>query len=93
MAGLLALQLVLLYLSLGPLDRMSVFCTGHGANLFASAIGYVHLGFLVLFIVGLFALRFPALRLPYALLLILGLCALPLQAHLVSTGDLQCDAP
>lgn len=92
-AVLLGLQLVLLYLSLGPLDTMSVFCAGPSANLYATIIGSVHLAFLVLFIVGLFALRFPALRLVYALLLAVGLCALPVQAHLVSTGELHCDAP
>ena len=92
-AVLLVLQLVLLYLSLGPLDTMSVFCAGPGANLFATIIGSVHLAFLVLFIVGLIALRFPALRLAYALFLAVGLCALPVQAHLVSTGQLHCDGP
>jgi hypothetical protein len=90
---LLALQLVLLYLSLGPLDTISAFCAGPGANLPATIMGSVHLAFLALFIVGLLALRFTALRAAYTLLLVVGLCALPVQAHLVSIGELRCDAP
>lgn len=92
-AALLALQLVLLYLSLGPLDTISAFCAGPGANLSATIIGGVHLAFVALFIVGLLALRFTALQAAYTLLLVVGLCALPVQAHLVSIGELRCDAP
>lgn len=91
--GLLALQLTVFWLSLGPLDQVSAFCAGPNGKLVATIFGVVHLALLVLLGLGVFAIRLPVLRLPYTILLFTCLSALPVQAHLVSTGALQCDAP
>lgn len=92
-AVLLALQLSLLWLSLGPLDRVSVFCTGPRSSAIAGVFGGLHLLFLGLGVLGIVSLRFARLRLFYAVLLILGVTALPIQAKLVSDGQLRCDGP
>jgi len=92
-AALLALQLLLLWLSLGPLDRASVFCTGPRSSTLAGLFGGLHLLFLALAVLGVVSLRFARLRLLYAALLVLGVAALPIQAKLVSNGQLRCDAP
>lgn len=92
-AALLAVQLSLLWLSFGPLDRASVFCTGPNSSAIAGVFGGLHLLFLGLAILGVVSLRFARLRLLYAVLLLLGVTALPLQAKLVSDGQLRCDGP
>ena len=92
-AALLFTQLVVLFLSLGPLVSSSVFCTGPSASSIAGLFGVVHLLFSALLALGALSIRFEVLRLPYAVLLLIGLSALPVQAHLVSTGRLQCDLP
>lgn len=92
-AALLVLQLSLLWLSLGPFDRASVFCTGPSSSAVATVFGALHLLFLALLVLGAISLRIARLRLLYALLLLLGIAALPLQANLVASGQLHCDAP
>jgi hypothetical protein len=92
-AALLALQLSLLWLSLGPLGQASVFCTGPNSSPLAGAFGGLHLLFLALAVLGLVSLRIARLRLLYAVLLVIGVAALPLQAKLVSEGLLTCDGP
>lgn len=70
----------------------SIFCTvGHGwlPALYAA----LHLGFAVLAVLGLAALRWPGLRLVYAVLLGLGLVILMFQPALVASGQLTCDVP
>lgn len=92
-AALLALQLLLLLASFGPLLKISIFCTGPLTNPLAEVFGVVHLIFLGLLLVGALSMRLPSLRVPYAALLVLSLAALPLQASLVSDGQLKCDLP
>lgn len=91
--AMLALQLVILFLSMGPLIRMSAFCAGPAANPIASIFGGVHMLLLILLVVGVCSFRFTRLRLPYVTLLLIALCALSVQAHLVSLGELHCDLP
>lgn len=92
-SGLLALQLLLLLASFGPLLQVSIFCAGPRSSTLAGVFGVVHLLLLGLLIVGALSLRFSSLRLPYAALLVLGLAALPMQASFVSNGQLKCDLP
>lgn len=91
--AMLAVQLVILFESMGPLISISAFCAGPAANPIASIFGAVHLLLLILLALGVCSFRFTSLRLPYAALLLVALCALPVQAHLVSSGQLQCDLP
>jgi hypothetical protein len=92
-AALCVTQLVVLSFSLGPLLSASIFCTGPNASSIAVLFGVIHLCLLALLGIGVLSIRFEILRLPYAVLLLIGLSALPFQAHLVSTGRLQCDFP
>jgi hypothetical protein len=92
-ALLLTVQVLVLLASLGPLLKVSIFCTGPRSSVLAGLFGGIHLLFLGLLVLGLLSLRFSSLRLAYAALLVIGLGALPLQAMLVSNGDLQCDLP
>jgi hypothetical protein len=92
-ATLLVIQVLLLWLSLGPLAQVSVFCTGPRSSTIAGLFGALHLLFLALLFLGLLSFRFAALRPLYAALLILALAALPVQAKLVSDGVLSCDGP
>jgi hypothetical protein len=92
-AALLIFQLFLLWLSLGPLDRASVFCTGPSSSALAGVFGGLHLLFLALAVLGVISLRIAQLRLIYAVLLVLGIAALPVQSKLVSEGQLRCDGP
>jgi hypothetical protein len=85
--------LFLLWLSFGPLDRASVFCTGPSSSALAGAFGGLHLLFLGVAVLGVISLRIARLRLLYAVLLMLGIAALPLQAKLVADGQLSCDGP
>jgi hypothetical protein len=92
-AALLALQLLLLWLSLGPLYQISAFCTGPSSSAVAGVFGGLHVLFLGLVFLGLFALRFAHVRLIYVVVLLLGAAALPIQAKLVAEGELRCDGP
>lgn len=92
-AVLIALQLCLLWLSMGAFDRASVFCTGPSSSGIAAVFGALHLMFVALMVLGAVSLRFARFRLVYAVLLLQGITALPLQAKLVADGQLQCDAP
>lgn len=70
----------------------SIFCTG-GSGWVPKAYEALHLGFLFMAVLGVAALHWPRLRLPYAALLIMGLCMLVFQPMLVATGQLTCDTP
>jgi hypothetical protein len=90
---MLGLQLVILFLSLGPLLEISAFCSGTAEDQLADIFGGVHLLLLFLLVVGVCSLRFRRLRLTYSALLVITLSALPVQALLVSHGQLHCDLP
>jgi hypothetical protein len=90
---MLGLQLIILFFSLGPLVEISAFCSGTAGDRLASIFGGVHVLLLFLLVVGVCSFRFKRLRLPYAASLLIGLCALPVQAQLVSDGQLHCDIP
>jgi hypothetical protein len=92
-AALLAVQLGVLVASFGPWLQVSIFCTGPRSSTLAGLFGAVHMLFAGLLLVGALSVRFPSLRLPYAALLVVGLTALPMQASLVSNGQLKCDLP
>lgn len=67
----------------------SIFCTaGHGW--LPKAYATLHLGFAGLVVMGLAALRWPRLRLAYAVLLGVGLVVLTFQPALVASGQLTC---
>ena len=89
----MALQLVMLCVSIGPLVEMSPFCSGTGADRLASIFGGVHALLLLLLVMGVCSIWFTRLRLPYLALVLIGLCALPVQVWLVSHGQLHCDLP
>jgi hypothetical protein len=91
--ALLAIQALLLWLSLGPLAQISIFCTGPRSSTVAGLFGGLHLLFFALVVLGLLSLRFASLRLLYVLLLVMALATLPVQAKLVSSGELRCDSP
>ena len=93
MAVLLAIQALLFWLSLGALDQISIFCTGPRSSAIAGLFGSIHLVFVALACLGVLSLRFTRLRYLYAGLILIGLASLPLQAKLVSAGQLQCDGP
>lgn len=90
LAGL-AVQLVLLWISLSYDITLSVFCTG-ADSAWLRALGYVHALYLVLLVVGVATLRVARLRPWYLALLLLALPALPVQAHFVRTGAIYCSA-
>jgi hypothetical protein len=90
---LLALQLLVLALSVGAFMQISPFCAGPRSSSLGRLFGDLHLLLAGLLVLGLLSLRFSPLRLPYATLLALALCTLPLQARLVSSGQLTCDVP
>jgi hypothetical protein len=90
---LLGLQLLVLALSVAGFMQISPFCAGPRSSSLGKLFGDLHLLFVGLLVLGFLSLRFPPLRLPYAALLALALCTLPLQARLVSSGQLTCDVP
>jgi hypothetical protein len=67
----------------------SILCTG-GHGLLPGVYTVLHLGFVVMAVLGLAALQWPHLRLPYAALLIAGLALLLFQPMLVASGHLTC---
>lgn len=89
----LVLQLVVLVVSMGPAVEVSPFCSGTGTDDLATIFGGVHLLLLALLLVGVCSLRFKRVRLSYVLVLLAALATLPVQAHLVSRGQLHCDVP
>jgi hypothetical protein len=90
--ALLMVQLLLLLFTVNGLDSISLFCTAASSALLSS-LGFVHVAYALLVLLGVAALRWARLRLWYVLLLGLTLPALPLQAWLVGKGLLYCDGP
>ena len=87
---LLIAQVVLFWLSLDAVLAISMFCavtTGSSPPIF----GYVHLAYLVLFLVGLGSLFWQRARLPYVIAISIALFALPLQVWMLENDKLQCD--
>jgi len=91
--ALLAFQFALLIATSTGFMQMSVFCTGGPSSTLATIFGIVHLFFLVLFVVGALSLLIPWVRATYALLFLMTVPMLPLQAWLVAAGKLTCDLP
>lgn len=91
--SMLALQVIMLFISMGPLVQMSPFCSGTGIDPLASLFGGLHVLLLILLVIGASSFWFRRLRLPYLALLLIALCALPVQVWLVSRGQLHCDLP
>ena len=89
---LLAVQGGLAWMSMGPLSKISVFCTGTRSSSL-EAFGYVHVLFAGLFVLGLISLIWTRMRVVYAALIVASLLALPVQASLVDRGQLHCDGP
>lgn len=89
--SLLFLQALLAILSFNGVWAISLFCTAsHDPAL--RAVGYVHVVYAALFLIGLVAIGWRGLRLPYAIALALSLTALPIQYWLVHEKRLYCDA-
>ena len=89
---LLIAQVVLFWLSLDAVMAISMFCTvttGRSPPIF----GYVHLVYLILFLVGLASLFWQRARLPYVAAISIALLALPAQVWLLENDRLHCDAP
>lgn len=89
--AMLVLQICLCWLSLSEVMAMSIFCTGPRLPSLAW-FGYIHFVFAGIFLLGLASLPWPRIRMPYIVLLLLTLPALPLQIWLVGQGYLGCDA-
>lgn len=51
----------------------------------------LHLGFVGLFLIGVWSLSLARLRMAYVVLLIIAIAALPVQVMLVSRDVLTCD--
>lgn len=79
---------------LWAMDRgtATIFCTT-GKGWLPVVYVALHLGFSVMAVVGLAALRWPRLRVIYAGALAAGLVVLMLQPALVAGGRLTCDLP
>lgn len=92
-ALLLVVQFILFWESLGPLFPISIFCTAERSQTLSLGFGLVHLMLAALFVLGLVSLRWPRARLTYVALILLCLCALPVQAVLVAKHQLWCDFP
>jgi hypothetical protein len=69
--------------------QASILCVrGHGW--LPQVYALLHLGFLVMAVLGFAALRWQRLRVTYAVLLIAGLIVLTFQPALVASGRLTC---
>ena len=92
---LLIVQISLFWLSMdaGAYAKISIFCTGPASSGLGLLFGLLHLLFFGLLLVGLLSLGVTTLRLLYIVLLLVGILMLPLQAILVSNGELSCDGP
>lgn len=89
---LLIAQVVLFWLSLDAIMAISMFCTvttGSSPPIF----GYVHLAYLLLFLVGFASLFWQRARLPYLAAISIALLALPMQVWMLENDKLQCDGP
>ncbi|MEO7915530.1 MAG: hypothetical protein ABIR23_09180 [Novosphingobium sp.] len=87
----LTVQLALFTLSMDT-GTFSVFCTG-GTNKIANLYQFLHIGYLILFVVGISGLFKKSLGLAYLFAVALTIPALVFQPPLVSEGRLTCDAP
>lgn len=88
--ALLVAQVVLFWLSLDAVMAISMFCavtTGSSPPIF----GYVHLAYLLLFLVGLASLFWRRARLPYVAAISIALLALPMQVWMLENDKLGCD--
>lgn len=88
---LLFLQAFLAILSFNGVWAISIFCTAT-RDPALDAFGWLHVVYAGLFLLGLIALMWQRLRLPYAIALALSLLALPVQYWLVHEERLYCDA-
>lgn len=90
--ALLLVQLAIGWASITEFPVIGIFCAAsHDTAL--SKFGYVHALYGGLFLLGMVSLTWKRGRLPYAVLLVLSLFALPMQYWLVRSGHLHCDAP
>ncbi|EIZ80839.1 hypothetical protein WSK_0521 [Novosphingobium sp. Rr 2-17] len=90
--GFMILQVLLLCLSFEALPQLSVICAASHSEPFRT-LGYVHFLYFGLIIFGLVSLFWPQGRPIYTALIVLSLLALPVQAYLVRSGQMYCDAP
>jgi hypothetical protein len=70
----------------------TIFCT-FGQGWLPAAFRALHLGFALMAVLGLAALRWRHLGRPYVVALILGLVLLAFQPALVASGQLTCATP
>lgn len=88
---LLFFQALLAIFSFNGVWAIGIFCTAtHEPAL--ESFGSIHFVYAGLFLLGLIALGWRRLRLPYAAALALSLTALPVQYWLVHEKHLYCDA-
>jgi len=92
-AGLLLLQVGVLFLSVTTYEQISIFCTGPATSNLSWIFGCVHLLLLGLVIIGIVSLTVVKLRVPYIALLAAAVALLPVQATLVNRHVLSCDGP
>jgi len=90
---MLALQALVLFVSLDAYHEISIFCTGPATGWVQWTFALLHLSFLGLFALGVASLAWRTARPAYLILIFLGLAALPIQAMLVHSQVLRCDLP
>jgi hypothetical protein len=90
---MLIFQIVTLGISLNSHPEISIFCTGPADGWLQWAFSLLHLSFLGLFALGVISLKWHRAKPLYIVALLIGLAALPVQAKLVHSKVLQCDAP
>lgn len=91
--GLLITQMALLWLSLDSVHEISIACAGPASSDLGGLFFVLHLGFVGLFLIGVWSLSLPRLRSWYVALLVVAIAALPVQAMLVSRDVLTCSTP
>jgi hypothetical protein len=91
LAGL-SIQIALCWGSLDEWFQISMFCTGTDDPRW-EWLGFVHLAYFGLFLLGGVALGWRGLRIAYLVLLPLSLLALPVQVALLDRGIFYCDGP
>ena len=92
--GLIVLQLAVLLWTVTSSSgaSFSMFCAV-GDDALGDAFSTLHFAFLLLLPIGLASLRFPWLRLVYAVVLLASLATLTQQRNLIAAGHLHCDTP
>lgn len=86
---LIVIQLLIFWVSLYWVE-ISAFCTATKSDAW-TWLGYIHLLFLPLLVLGFVSAYVPKCRPFYITLLCLGLAVLPLQLWLLRNGSLYCD--